>query len=175
MPEPTKFDCGNPHVVVPVQHPSGSIDQIAVPTDTTLEEFHGALADAGYLHDFPTEQPSAEDVLEKSPKFRQAAANAMIKTNAQSLQNSGIGLEAGFTIGNNGQPSAITTQRDVSDETRGHMRQYVGPSDFGALHSHDHAIPIHLRSRIGRPRATPGSEFLSPVAQVFMKLTRKVE
>jgi hypothetical protein len=136
MPEETnKFDSG--HAIVPVKHPSGSVDQIAVPTGTSMEDFYGALSDAGYLHDFPTAQPSADDVLEKSPKFKEAALSAMLKTNAQSAQNSGVGLEAGFTVGNNGQPSAITTQRDVSDESRGHMRQYVGPKDFGALHTHD--------------------------------------
>jgi hypothetical protein len=134
MPE-NKFYSG--HVIVPVQHPSGAVDQIAVPTDTSLEDFHGAPADAGYMHEFPTAQPSAQDVLEKSPKFREAASNAMIKTNAQSMQNSGIGLEAGFTVGNNGQPSAITTMKDASDESRGHLRQYVGPKDFGAVHTHD--------------------------------------
>jgi hypothetical protein len=136
MPE-NKFDSG--HAVLPIKTVDGDVHNVAIPIDTTLESLHDSLSsDPTYLHtDFPTPQPDKNGVLELSPKFRQAALSAMIKTNAQSLQNSGVGLEAGFTVGNNGEPSAVTTMKDESDESRGHMRQYVGPNDFAAVHSHD--------------------------------------
>jgi hypothetical protein len=136
MPE-KQFDSG--HAVLPIKTVDGDVHNVAIPTDTSLESLHASLSnDPTYLHtDFPTPQPDKNGVLELSPKFRQAAASTVIKTNAQSAQNSGVGLEAGFTVGNDGKPSAITTQRDVSDESRGHMRQYVGPKDLGALHTHD--------------------------------------
>jgi hypothetical protein len=57
MPDPT-FDSG--HVIVPVKTVDGDIHNVAVPQDTSLQDFHAALnADPNYLHEFtrPSQQP----------------------------------------------------------------------------------------------------------------------
>jgi len=65
------FDSGTPHVVLPiVSAKTGSLDQVAAPEDTSLEELHGALsADPNYMHDFPSAQPTASGAVENSDKF----------------------------------------------------------------------------------------------------------
>jgi hypothetical protein len=136
MPEKT-FDSG--HAVLPIKTVHGDVHDVAVDTNESLENLHSALSsDPTYLHeDFATPKPDKSGVLELSPDFKKAALSAMMKTNAQSFQNSGVGLEAGFTVGKHGEPSAVTTMRDESGESRGHMRQSMSADDFGALHTHD--------------------------------------
>ncbi len=76
MPNETKFEYGNPHVIIPIVHPdSGEVHNIAVPEDTDLGDLHSALSDAGYEHPGITTAesgPTEEGTLEESPEFQKA-------------------------------------------------------------------------------------------------------
>jgi hypothetical protein len=103
---PNDFDSSHPHVVVPVQHPNGQVDQIAVPTDTSLEDLYGALADAGYLHEFPTAQPTAAGALENSDDFRNQSKAAWDTVN----KGGNPYAESGFSVYSDGGASSLHTE-----------------------------------------------------------------
>jgi hypothetical protein len=178
---PNDFDSG--HVIVPVKHPDGNVDQIAVPTDTSLNDFHAALADGGYLHEFPTSQPTAAGALENSEDFRaqsQAAWDAVNK-------GGNPYAESGFSVYGDGGASSLHTE--VHPQTSGMPMQWkdkiaYGKDDLGIVHTHPNASsdkpsandveaakkikkPIYVTSRTGLWVATPDGK----VAQVFKSPT----
>jgi hypothetical protein len=137
MPDPT-FDSGHPHVVVPVQHPNGQVDQIAVPTDTSLEDLHGALSDAGYLHSFPTAQPTAAGALENSDDFRNQSKAAWDAVN----KGGNPYAESGFSVYSDGSDGgASSIHSEIHPQTSGMAAQWrdkisYGKDDLGIVHTH---------------------------------------
>jgi hypothetical protein len=170
-------------VVVPVQHPNGQVDQIAVPTDTSLEDLHGALSDAGYLHEFPTAQPTAAGALENTEDFRAQSKAAWDAVN----KGGNPYAESGFSVYNDGGASSLHTEtHPQSAGMAGPQRDKIayGPSDFAIQHTHPNASsdkpsandveaakkikkPIYVTSRTGLWMASPDGK----VTQVFKSPT----
>jgi hypothetical protein len=182
MPDPTPtFDSG--HVIVPVKHPDGAVDQIAVPTDTSLQDLHSALSDAGYLHDFPTAQPTAAGALENSEDFRSQSKAAWGATSQGNSPNT----ESGFSVYSDGGASSLHTE--THPQGTGLASQWkdkisYAPSDLGIVHTHPRISsdkpsandveaakkikkPIYVTSRTGLWMASPDGK----VTQVFKSPT----
>jgi proteasome lid subunit RPN8/RPN11 len=177
--------CGHPHVVVPVQHPDGQADQIAVPSDTSLNDLRSALSDAGYLHPFPTAQPAAAGALVNSGDFRnqsKAAWNAVNK-------GGNPWAESGFSVYGDGGASSLHTETHpagagMASACAWHDNISYGKDDFGIVHTHPNASsdkpsagdveaakkikkPIYVTSRTGLWMASPDGK----VTQVFKSPT----
>ena len=103
--EPTQYDSGSPHVILPVAHPSGEVHNVAVPADTDLDSLHSALGDSGYHHDLsdiqqiaPQKQPTAAGALENSDDFRNQSKAAWDATSQGNSPNT----ESGFSVYSDG-------------------------------------------------------------------------
>jgi hypothetical protein len=187
MPDPT-FDSG--HAIIPVKHPDGNIDRIAVPTDTSLEELHGALSDAGYMHDFPTPQPTAAGALENSDDFRNQSKAAWDAIH----QGANANAESGFSVYKDGTGSSIHTE--VHPQTSGmvavpHDTIHYGKDDFAINHVHPNATsdkpsqndqeaakkigkPIYVTSKTGLWMVRPSDGKILRVFQSPSWMTDKV-
>jgi hypothetical protein len=170
--------------VVPVQHPNGQVDQIAVPTDTSLEDLQGALADAGYLHPFPTAQPTAAGALENSEDFRNQSKAAWDAVN----QGRNPYAESGFSVYSDGGASSLHTE--VHPQSAGMAGPQLdkisfGKDDFAIQHTHPNASsdkpsandveaakkikkPIYVTSRTGLWMVSPGD---GKITRVFKSPT----
>jgi hypothetical protein len=118
---------------VPVLKPDGSgTDNIAVPEDTDLAYLHGALKDAGYLHnDFPSTQPTKEGAFEYSPSFRAGAKAAIDDTANGAIPN----REAGVAFDKNGNPGKVFRHDSSPGDIPTDKITYMS-SDFATLHTH---------------------------------------
>lgn len=157
MPDPTPtFDSG--HVIVPVKTVDGDVHNVAVPQDTSLQDFHSALsADPNYLHEFPTSAPTAAGALENSDDFRNQSKAAWDAVN----QGRNRFAESGFSVYNDGTASSLHTE--IHPQTSGiagppHDTIHYGKSDFAIQHSHPDATldqpsraDIEAAKKIGKP------------------------
>jgi hypothetical protein len=179
---PNDFDSG--HVIVPVKHPDGNVDQIAVPTDTSLNDFHAALSDAGYLHAFPTAQPTAAGALENSDDFRNQSKAAWDAVN----KGGNPWAESGFSVYGDGGASSLHTE--LHPQSAGmagpqHDKIAFGKDDFAIQHTHPNASsdkpsqndveaakkikkPIYVTSRTGLWMVRPSD---GKVIQVYKNPT----
>jgi hypothetical protein len=125
MANENNFNSG--HVILPVAHPSGRIDNIAIPEDVPLSEVHEALSD--YYHPMmPQAGPTKEGSLEYSDAFRKAA------TNAVGASRNFTGNESGFAVDASGQPGKTQTTIGAGGS---HNLAIVAPSNAEAtLHTH---------------------------------------
>jgi len=103
------YASANNSVVLPIVHPNGEVHNIAVPEDTPMEDFHSALVDSGYAH--PTieskqSQPKADNAVENSAAFREAARKAWEATTGGQDDTT----EASFYVDKNGNPGPLTKQ-----------------------------------------------------------------
>jgi proteasome lid subunit RPN8/RPN11 len=113
------------HVVVPVLHPSGNVDQIAVPENTPVADLHDALSD--YYH----EQPSASSAVENSDSFKQAAQEAWKRT----AYGQNPLVESGFAVDKNGQSVMAHTETSPKGAVPSETLKYP-PGAVGVLHTH---------------------------------------
>src|SRR5262249_2640969 len=119
----------------PVLHPSGDLHKVAVPDDTSLEDFHAALL-KDYSHDtFESQlkQPTAEGAIENSPDFKAAARRAWSGVSYGDLPQ-----EAGFVVGKDGKVSQEIQGKEIgSNETTGSTVFHLPPGGvFATLHTH---------------------------------------
>jgi hypothetical protein len=145
---------GVPHVIMPVLHPSGDVDRIAVPADTPLADVHSALSD--YYHQA---QPDAQGSVENNPVFKNAAAQAVAAMHASEMRGRG-GHEAGFSMSRTGQASKVDIQPDEEASGKGHMTQTFPANTIGSLHTHDSGhkdIPGQDNHLCGVKNRTPRS------------------
>jgi hypothetical protein len=125
------FD-SKPHVVIPVLHPNGSVDSIAVPHDTPIPDLHAALADY-YLPDLgKSSQPTADGAVENSPAFKQRAQQAW----DAAVRGVRPDIESGFEVGRTGNAGPIQTQITPRGSTPQDKIQLLSPNSLGVLHTH---------------------------------------
>jgi hypothetical protein len=125
------YDSG--HVVIPVLHPDGGVDNIAVPADTPIPDLHAALTDY-YLPDLgqQSSQPTADGAVENSPAFKQRAQQAW----DAAVRGVRPDVESGFEVGRTGNAGPLQTQLTPRGSTPQDKIQLSSPNSLGVLHTH---------------------------------------
>jgi len=120
---------------IPVRHPNREVHNVAVPTDTNLDDLHSALGDAGYEHPpaiaGQTPQPTAEGSIEHSEAFKKAARDAW-----SSVGYGDLPQESGFVVDKSGTPGPMVQRKEIgSKETAGSTTFHIPPGGaFATLH-----------------------------------------
>lgn len=147
MANEKKYDSGR--VIIPVAHPDGHVDRIAVPTDhsnleiaaldnphdaispETRTDFHNALLDAGYAHpaiEARIKQPTEAGALENTPEFRQVAQKMFDSVGLGALNE-----EARAVVPKTGNINILSTSLGT------HNNIPLSPVSFASIHTHPNA------------------------------------